>query len=307
MTISTRLFNEQTIRAIGGLNERVAALQEQVSTGKTDLRPSQDLIAAARRSASDEMLVRIDRYKTNIDAARGRLDLADTAMAQVGNATTRLQELSIMAANGTLGQADRGAIRAEVAELRSLLLGLANTRDGQGQALFGGYRTDIDPFVADASGRVGYHGDSGTHVLRVSDARQMQTGLDGQTAFLRIQTDDGPVALFDMIDRFDAALAEADDPDAAAAERSAMVSQFAAATNHVALQRGRIGALGAAAEAHAQVLESRELLVRKSLSGLEDADMAEVVTQLQGLLTNRDATQQVFAKIGQQSLFDFIR
>jgi hypothetical protein len=28
---------------------------------------------------------------------------------------------------------------------------------------------------------------------------------------------------------------------------------------------------------------------------------------LQGLLANREATQQVFARIGQQSLFDFIR
>jgi hypothetical protein len=32
-----------------------------------------------------------------------------------------------------------------------------------------------------------------------------------------------------------------------------------------------------------------------------------VISQLQSLLVNRDATQQVFAKISQQSLFDFIR
>lgn len=307
MTISTRLFNEQTIRSIGGLNDRVAALQEQVSTGKTDLRPSQDLIAAARRSASHEMLVRIERYQSNIDAAQSRLDLADTVLGEAANATTRLQELSIMAANATVSAPDRSAIRTEVAELRALLVGLANTRDAQGQALFGGYRTEGDPFVTDAQGVVQYQGDSGTHVLRVSDTRQMATGIDGQSAFLRIETASGPVGLFDMIDRFDVALAApADDPTAPAA-LAAMVGDLSNATDHVALQRGRIGALGASAEAHSKVLENRQLLVRKSLSGLEDADMAEVVTQLQSLLTNREATQQVFARIGQQSLFDFIR
>ncbi|MFM1863734.1 MAG: flagellar hook-associated protein FlgL, partial [Pseudomonadota bacterium] len=57
----------------------------------------------------------------------------------------------------------------------------------------------------------------------------------------------------------------------------------------------------------AETLGKRELLVRKAVSGLEDADLAEVISQLQSLLVNRDATQQVFAKISQQSLFDFIR
>ena len=37
-----------------------------------------------------------------------------------------------------------------------------------------------------------------------------------------------------------------------------------------------------------------------------DADLYKLVTELQSL-TNRDAAQQAFAKIGQQSLFDYIR
>jgi flagellar hook-associated protein 3 FlgL len=40
---------------------------------------------------------------------------------------------------------------------------------------------------------------------------------------------------------------------------------------------------------------------------LNDADLAKLVTDLQAQLTNREAAQQAFAKIGQQSLFDFIR
>ena len=44
-----------------------------------------------------------------------------------------------------------------------------------------------------------------------------------------------------------------------------------------------------------------------AISGITDADLTEVVTQLQSLLVNRDALRQVFAKVGQQSLFDLIR
>ena len=37
------------------------------------------------------------------------------------------------------------------------------------------------------------------------------------------------------------------------------------------------------------------------------ADIAEVISKLQSLLVNRDAAQQVFAKLSQQSLFDYLR
>lgn len=302
MTISTRLFNEQTIRSISTLNERVSGLQEQVSTGKVDLRPSQDLVAAARRSAAAEMLERTERHQSNLIAAQGRLGLADDVLGQVGNAVTRLQELALQGANGTLGASDRTTIAAEVRQLREVLVGLANTRDGQGQALFGGYRTQGDPFLPDADGAIVYHGDAGTHAVQVSDNRRLPTGIDGQTAFLRIDTLEGPATLWSVVDELETALISND-----GAAIAASAGRMGRAGDHFALQRAQIGALGSAANAHEAVLESRELLVRKSLSGLEDADMAEVITQLQGLLTSREATQQVFARIGQQSLFDFIR
>ena len=44
-----------------------------------------------------------------------------------------------------------------------------------------------------------------------------------------------------------------------------------------------------------------------NLSKLEDADITKIVTELQTMLLNRDAATQAFAKIGQQSLFDYLR
>jgi flagellar hook-associated protein 3 FlgL len=55
------------------------------------------------------------------------------------------------------------------------------------------------------------------------------------------------------------------------------------------------------------VISSRKLAVDKDVSRLGDADLAELVTSLQAQLTNLNASQAAFAKIGQQSLFDYIR
>jgi flagellar hook-associated protein 3 FlgL len=56
-----------------------------------------------------------------------------------------------------------------------------------------------------------------------------------------------------------------------------------------------------------ELLARKEITVAEAISGITDADLTEVVTQLQSLLVNRDALRQVFAKVGQQSLFDLIR
>ena len=434
MPISTKLFNEQTIRGMGVLGDRITTLQERVSTGRADTRPSADLVAAVRLSASKEIASGLERYASNLSAAKNRLELSDTVLGEMGNIMTRLLELAVQASNDTMNDADRQAIRAEVIQQHDLLVGLANTEDAQGQALFGGYRTEGAPFRAAADGTVGYHGDSGQHTLRVSDSQSLATGIDGASAFMRVETATGVKPLFEIVKEFAAALAVSgqtrpaatrddraeltfsparapqshsfrltgplgtatvtvdlvdgvmqpaiDAINALTAETGLIASAGAGANgvritasdglgnpipgrvgiseyhvagvdgatdpvgttlavrgvdangdpvgeavrvadadqpipvsttalrlgiSHLANQRTRVGAAMNVAEVQSDVVAKRELLVRKALSELQDADLAEVVAELQALLVNREATQQVFAKIGQQSLFDFIR
>ena len=85
------------------------------------------------------------------------------------------------------------------------------------------------------------------------------------------------------------------------------ISQIRAGLDHLALQRTKIGAYAASADMQTEVLAQRALFIEKTVDKLESADLATVITELQSLLTTKNAAQQVFAKIGQQSLFDFIR
>ena len=55
------------------------------------------------------------------------------------------------------------------------------------------------------------------------------------------------------------------------------------------------------------VLEARKLVVDRDVSKLNDTDLAEMITKLQGQMTNLEAAQAAFSKIGQQSLFDYLR
>ena len=55
------------------------------------------------------------------------------------------------------------------------------------------------------------------------------------------------------------------------------------------------------------VLEGRKLVVDRDVSKLNDTDLAEMITKLQGQMTNLEAAQAAFSKISQQSLLDYLR
>jgi len=87
----------------------------------------------------------------------------------------------------------------------------------------------------------------------------------------------------------------------------AQISRLGAAAEHFADQRAKLGALGASAQTQADIIDNRKLVADKAVAGLEDLDLAATITRLQKSLLTRDATQQAYVKITQQSLFDFLR
>ena len=61
------------------------------------------------------------------------------------------------------------------------------------------------------------------------------------------------------------------------------------------------------AELQKEAIDQRIMATSERVSDLGDADLAAIVTQIQSLLINRDAAQQAYAKISQNSLFDFLK
>ena len=85
------------------------------------------------------------------------------------------------------------------------------------------------------------------------------------------------------------------------------MSNFENAIANIGNQKAYIGAHAGKAQMQLDAIRSRELVVTSQVMNLEDADLTELVTELQSQMTIRDAAHQAFAKIGQQSLFDFLR
>ena len=85
------------------------------------------------------------------------------------------------------------------------------------------------------------------------------------------------------------------------------MANFDNAIANIGNQKAYIGSHAAKAQMQLDAIRSRELVVTSQVMNLEDADLTKLVTELQTQMVTRDAAHQAFAKIGQQSLFDFLR
>ena len=300
MPISTRLFNDQAITRFNRITSDIQQTQDKVATGKKVLKASDDPVAAATISFVRDQKVMLDRFATNIDRAQTRLTLTENVVAESVNLLTRAYELGIQAKNDTLTAVDRRAISFEISQIRESMMSLANSKDVNGNYLFAGYRTNIQPFVSNEAGEVTFAGDRGVHSVQISDSLRANTGLDGADVFMRVDIDGTTKPFFDVLTSMERELQ-------GGAINNETVAELNACIDHFAVNQTRVGAELNKLDYQKSAMERRVLLMDENLSGLEDADLANLVSELQTMIVSRDAAQRSFVQIGQQSLFDYIR
>ena len=300
MTISTRVYNDQAVLAINRLNADLQKIQGQISSGKTTSQASENPTGAVNASFVRDQKQMLDRFETNIERAHTNLVLTEVTLEDSVNILKRAYELTIQADNDVLTSTDRRAIGLEITQLKEALMGLANTRDYNGDYRFSGYSVTTRPFVENADGDVEFQGDRGSHHVQISETLRVKTGLDGAEVFMRVPTPDGTRDTFAILTAIENRLM-------AGEKHSEGVEEMRLAIEHVTNQQTVVGAQINKIDFQKDVIGSRQQLLSENLSELEDADIAALVTELQSKILNRDASQQAFIKISQQSLFDYLR
>ncbi|MDH5275178.1 MAG: flagellar hook-associated protein FlgL [Gammaproteobacteria bacterium] len=189
MRIASNVYQLQWLASIQRQQADLAAIQDQVSSGRRISTAADDPAGAAQGLLLQQGLDRLENFGTNAETARRRLALEEGSLSQATDALNRVRELAIQAANGTQTQESRSAIAAEARELLTGLLNTANAQDGEGRYLFAGNLVQTRPFVL--SGNVQYAGDNGVRSQRVADARTVQEGDPGSAVFMQIPAGNG--------------------------------------------------------------------------------------------------------------------
>lgn len=161
--------------------------QEQLSSGKRILRPSDDPSGTARALALRREVSRTTRIQAAIGAGKTQLELAGTTLQHSSELLARARELVLQAMNGTLNDDDRAVIASELKEIREELLDDANLAL-DGSYVFGGTALGQEPWIEVESGgamHVIYRGNRSEQMIEAGDDNQIAITAIGDQIFGR--------------------------------------------------------------------------------------------------------------------------
>ncbi|MEX1199980.1 MAG: flagellar hook-associated protein FlgL [Methylophaga sp.] len=180
MRISTNQIFDQSLAAMLNQQAALAQTQNQVSTGKRILNPSDDPAGSVQALNLQRELSLTEQYGANATAATNKLQGEESALKSAADILQRVRELAVQGLNDSNTQQDRKAIAVEINQLNEQLFSLANTRDSNGDYLFSGFASNTQPYETIFGA---YQGDEGQRNLKVGAGVLVETNDPGSAVF----------------------------------------------------------------------------------------------------------------------------
>ena len=309
MRISTSWAQQSSVNAMLDQQSRLQQTQMQLSTGKKILTPSDDPAAAARIIDLNQSLAQTEQYQSNVNIARHRLSMEESALDSATEILQRIRELGVQGLSGTNTQASRTAAAVEMEALNGQLLNLANTKNSNGEYMFAGFKTSTQPFSKDASnpGAYGYAGDTNSRPIQIDAARQVTDGDPGSSVF-GVPTGALPATVllpgsignvFEAINKFATDL-KANTPVAAS------LDDISRSLDKVMQTRASVGARLNALDRQEEINSDAILNTKTVLSATQDLDYAEAISRFTQQTASLQAAQQTFTQVKKLSLFNYL-
>lgn len=287
-----------TSRSIAGIEaaaSRLAAMQDQLTSGKRITTPSDDPAGTVQALQIRGELARTAQYGTNSDDASAWLSTADSTYSQVVAALQSARTLVVQGLNsGTAGTTSNAAVAQQLDGLRSSLLSLANT-SYDGRPIFGG--TTAGPVAYDSSGT--YVGDDGTVTRAIAPKTTVSVNTSGPGVF---GGDGGATNVFTLLQNLSAALTS--NPSTLS---GSALDQMDSAISRVSTAQAMEGSVSQQVQQAQTTQTSVGTSLTTQLSGIEGIDLADAAVRVAAANTSYQAALQTTASIGQLSLLDFLR
>jgi flagellar hook-associated protein 3 FlgL len=193
MRISTSMMHDTAVRSMVERQADLVRAQEQISTGRRILKPSDDPVASSQALSVKQAQSRTAQFAENVGNAQNDLGLTEGVLAQVTSLLQSVRDGVIAAGNPSFDDANRKSLAVDLRGRLEELFGLANATDGDGRHLFAGFRDQTPPFASTPSGIV-YDGDTGRRELDVAGGRSMPVRENGAALFMAVRNGNGVFA-----------------------------------------------------------------------------------------------------------------
>ncbi|QNE32795.1 flagellar hook-associated protein 3 [Sphingomonas sp. NBWT7] len=293
VNLSTSLFFDRSTSTMQALQSKFDTLNEQISTGKKLLKPSDDSVGYQRLQGIQRANADGVQDAANVKLAQSTLQQAGTTLTQMTDRLQRAAELVVQAKSGTNSASAKAAIATELDGILQSVVSLANAKDARGMPLFGGQ--DDGAAVTQSGGGLAFAAGKAP-AMPLGDGQSVEATVNAKD-FLATPTSDIAAALTAIV----TALRAGEDVPEDASETLDVVADQVIGT------QASLGAREARVDLFAAQLKSAADDREVTRSGIEDADPTETIVELQKTMTILQATQASFSKLSSLSLFDYLR
>ncbi|MEV3819240.1 flagellar hook-associated protein FlgL [Aeromonas dhakensis] len=188
MRITTNMVYDRNLSSLNSANERLSTAYEQLMTGEKFKSAGEDPSGMSQKLALTKEIDLFKQYGVNGSLLENSLGHEETVLTALNTAMTSAQTLIQKANDSAVGYEDRQAIASELEGLQKQMFDLMNSKNSQGEYIFGGNQSKTQPFIQDASGNFIFQGDTGQRKIQVSPTVQIAANDSGFNLFEIVPT-----------------------------------------------------------------------------------------------------------------------
>ncbi len=302
--VTQRMLVDRILNNLAYQSRKILSLQEQLATGYKVNRPSDNPLNTRSAISAQVRIYQNEQYLSNITSAKPYLNETESSIMTVMNIVQRAKELALQGMNGSNSQLQRDQIATEVNQLVEALVKEANHQT-YGKYIFGGTVTMTKPFqesrnLAGEINAVTYVGNDEYSYIEISEGARVNINLTGREVFLPTIT--GSTDIFQSIINLR--------DDLRASNFGGIqqrIDELTRAINQLALALAKVGSVTNRMENTERDLENANIELRRVISDNIDADMAEVIVNLNSQSNAYQSALNAASRVIQPSLLDYIR
>lgn len=300
MRVTQNMVSDTVMQNLWQNETQLNKLSDEVSSGKKFSLPSDDPLAVLNSMQLSNSISSNNQYTKNIKDGINLLNITDGALQNLNTVINRVRDLVVEGANDELDSQDRSAIADEVSQLKQQVNAIANTNSG-GKYIFAGTNYNNPPWDASQPPGSQWQGNGQSTEYQIGYGTTMAVNTPGDAVFN--QAPAGGQSLMNTLDTIVS--------DLQSGNTSALSNQdlgnVDANLNTIIQTRSDVGARVDRLQMTQNRLTQENTNLQGLLSGAQDVDLAQLITQLQSEQTTYNASLQTAAKIIQPTLMDFLK
>lgn len=169
---------QQMMYRLSNLDTQYQKNSYQQSTGKVLQNGSDDSVLYARTLSVDDKIRTYEGLKSQVDKTTLQNNTADSSLTQIKKILETIKSELIKANTATTTADGIAAIATGISGYKENLYQLANTQV-EGEYVFAGSDSSVQPFTKDATGKVTYQGNNQLKQVAVEEGSYREQGVNG--------------------------------------------------------------------------------------------------------------------------------